>query len=205
MSPRARSMTFGISSFATYCEASKLPGLPSWILLFPLCVSNRGIQPISSSEPEQISRSAERMRAIRLGRASIRCGSCSAVVAEYTDTLSPPSSCARAPHSGSQAKTLSAATAGSATAAPSATRSFRIVFMFVTSEFVGAMRAQAHDVLEEHLVVGRIRARLVLRVLEPDAAELARAPIQHDRVPGRVVFCEDRKIPRGERARIDQP
>src|SRR5258705_12142250 len=103
------------------------------------------------------------MRAIRLGRASIRWGSCSAVVAEYTETLSPPSSCARAPHSGSQTKTLSAAAAGSpANAEASAITNFRNVFMFVTSEFVGAVRTQTHDVLEKDLLVGHVGTRLVL-------------------------------------------
>src|SRR2546425_8155463 len=151
----------------------------------PLWVSSSGIQPISSSEPEQTNRSAERIRAMRLGRASIRGASCSAVVAEYTDTLSPPSSCATAPHSGSQAKTLSAAAAGSATTAePNATTNLRIVFMFVTLEFVGAVRAQTHDVLEKYLMVGRVAAGLVARGLQADTAELARAPIDHHRVAG---------------------
>src|SRR5713101_4750939 len=130
----------------------------------PLWVSSSGIQPISSSEPEQTNRSAERIRAMRLGRASIRCASCSAVVAEYTDTLSPPSSCERAPHSGSQAKTLSAATAGStANAEPSATVNLRIAFMFAPLEFVGAVRAQTHDVLEKYLMVGHVAAGFVAR------------------------------------------
>src|SRR6266700_1315837 len=167
----------------------------------PLWVSSSGIQPISSSEPEQTNRSAERIRAMRLGRASIRCASCSAVVAVYTDTLSPPSSCTRAPHSGSQAKTLSAAAAGSATATElSATTNLRNVFMFVTLEFVGAVRAQTHDVLEKYLMVGRVAAGLVARRLQADSAELARAPIDHHRVAGRVVRGEDREIGRVERS-----
>src|SRR2546428_11440119 len=128
------------------------------------------------------------MRAIKLGRASMRCGSCSAVVAKYTDTLSPPSSCARAPHSGSQANTLSAAVAGRAmTTELNATTNLRIVFMFVTLEFVGAVRAQTHDVLEKYLMVGRVAAGLVARRLQADATELARAPIDHHRMAGRGV------------------
>src|SRR5882672_466335 len=143
------------------------------------------------------------MRAIRLGRASIRCASCRAVVAEYTETLSPPSSWASAPHSGSQAKMLSAAAAGSPMDARlSAVASFRTIFMFAPLEFVGAVRAQTHDVLEEYLVVGRIRARLVLGGLQADAAEFAGAPVQHDRLPGRVVGRENRKIRRGERSGV---
>src|SRR6266852_4216402 len=142
------------------------------------------------------------MRAIRLGRASILCGSCSAVVAEYTDTLSPPSSCARAPHSGSQAKMLIAAAAGSAAnAAPIAITNPRIVFMFAPLEFVGAVRAQTHDVLEKNLMIGHVAAGLVARGLQADPAELARAPIDHHRVAGRVVRSEDREIRRGERSR----
>src|SRR5882672_5913184 len=202
ISPSARSITFGISSLATYCDASKYPGVPSWILLFPLCVSRSGIHPISSSEPEHTSRSAERIRAMRLGRASTRCGSCSAVVAEYTDTLSPPSSCASALHSGSQANTLSAAAAGSAASAePSATTNLGIAFMFVTSEFVGAVGAQTHDVLEEYLIVGHVAARFVARDLQADPAELARAPVDHHGVARRVVRGEDREIGRVERSR----
>src|SRR5712692_6532165 len=142
------------------------------------------------------------MRAIRLGRASIRCGSWSAVVAEYTDTLSPPSSCARALHSGSQANTLSAAVAGRATTSElMAKTNLRIAFMFVTLEFVGAVRAQTHDVLEEYLLVSRVAAGLVARELQPHAAELARAPVDHHGVPRRVVGGEDREIRRVERSR----
>src|SRR5467141_1942097 len=123
-------MTFGISSLTTYCEASTYPGDPGCMRSLPDCVSNSGSQPTSSSAPEQMSRSALRARAMRLGRASIRCGSCSPVVAEYTDTLSPPSSSASAPHSGSHARTLCIAAAGSAaTVTDSAARKVRIVFM----------------------------------------------------------------------------
>src|SRR5713226_6216278 len=198
MSPSARSITFGISSLVTNCDASMNPGEPGWMRSLPDCVSKRGSQPISSSEPEQITRSALRIREIRLGRASIRCASWRAVMAENTDSLSPPSSCASAAHSGSQAKTLSAAVAGSATTTElNATRNPRIAFMFVTSEFVGAVRAQTHDVLEEDLVVGRVAAGLVARGLEADPAELARTPVDHHGVPRRVVCGEDREIRRG--------
>src|SRR5262249_8963238 len=126
------------------------------------------------------------------------------VVAEYAETLSPPSSWASEAHSGSQVKTLSAATAGSAnTERIPATAIFRFVLMFVL-EFVGAVRAQAEDVLEKHLVVGCVRARLVLRDLQTDAAELARAPVDHHGVPGRVVLGEYRKVRGRKRARIDE-
>src|SRR6266852_7173127 len=142
------------------------------------------------------------MRAIRLGRASIRCGSCSAVVAEYTVTLSPPSSCDSAAHSGSQANTLSAAVAGSATTTElNATTNLRIDFMLVTLEFVGAVRTQTHDVLEKDLMVGHVAAGLVARRLQPNPAELARAPVDHHRVARRVVRGENREIRRVERSR----
>src|SRR6266705_2929812 len=142
------------------------------------------------------------MRAIRLGRASTLCTSCNAFVAEYTDALSPASSCASAAHSCSQAKTLSAAVAGSAiTAEDSAAKNLRIVFILITSEFVGAMRAETHDVLEEDLLVGHIAARLVACELQPHAAELARAPVGHHRVLRRVVRGEDREIRCVERSR----
>ena len=59
------------------------------------------------------------MRAIRPGRASTRCGSCRALVALETLTLSPPSSWVSAAHSGSQASTFSAACAGRAASASS--------------------------------------------------------------------------------------
>src|SRR5258708_19513650 len=109
------------------------------------------------------------MREIKLGRASIRCASCSAVVAEYTDTLSPPSSCARALHSGSQAKTLNAAAAGSAAnAEPNAMANLRIVFMFAPLEFVGAMRAQTHHALEKYLAVGHVAPPVFPPTFKPD-------------------------------------
>src|SRR5262245_66416334 len=74
--------------------------------------------------------------------------------------------------------------------------------MFAPLEFVRAVGAQADDVLEEDLIVGRVRARLVLRVLEPDAAELARAPVHHDGVAGRGVLGENRGVRGGPRSGI---
>src|SRR6266850_3917522 len=206
ISPSARSMTFGISSLTTYCDASRYPGDPGWMRSLPDCVSSSGSQPTSSSEPEHTTRSALRMRAIRLGRASMRCGSCSAVVAEKTATLSPPSSCASAPHSGSQAKTFSAAAAGHASGtAPNAARNLRRVFMCIASELVRAVRAQTHDVLEKELVVGLVEPRVVARELQPDAAELAWVPVDHRRVALRPVGLQDRESRRAQRAGIHQP
>src|SRR6266850_5889434 len=200
ISPSERSTTFGTSSLTTYCDASMKPGEPGWMRSLPDCVSNNGSHPTSSSDPEQITRSALRMRAIRLGRASMRCGSCFAVVAEKTETLSPPSSCASAPHSGSHAKTLMAAKVGHASRPHAMPRqTLKIVFMSVPSEPVRAVRAQAHDVLEEHLVVGLVHARVVARELQADAAELARAPVDHRGVALRLVRGQDRKIRRAQR------
>src|SRR6267143_1966306 len=205
ISPSARSITFGISSLTTYCDASRYPGDPGWMRSLPDCVSSKGRQPISSSEPEHTTRSALRMRAIKLGRASIRCGSCSAVVAEKTATLSLPSSCASAPHSGSQAKTFSAAPAGHASiAVPNARSNLRRFFMCIALEPVRAVRAEAHDVLEKELVVGLVKARVIARELQPDAAELARVPVDHRRVALRPVGLQDREIRRAQRTGIHQ-
>src|SRR5712664_2061708 len=143
ISPSERSMAFGTSSLTTYCEASRYPGDPGCMRSLPDCVSNSGSQPISSSAPEQIIRSALRARARRLGRASIRCGSCSAVVAEYTDTLSPASSSASAPHSGSHARTLCIAAAGSeAVVSDNAVRKLNIVFILSVSDLFKSESSQ---------------------------------------------------------------
>src|SRR6266581_6829373 len=180
MSPSERSTTFGTSSLATNCEASMYPGDPGWIRSLPDCVRRSGSQPISSSEPEQISRSALRTLAMRLGRASMRCGSCFAVVAEKTETLSPPSSCASAAHSGSHANTFTAQRAGPLkNAVKSAAMIRRNEFIRTPLEPMSTVRAQADDVLQEDLVVGLAHARVVARQLQPDAAELARAPVDH--------------------------
>src|SRR5882672_1552533 len=153
-----------------------------------------------------MTRSALRMRETRLGRASMRCGSCIGVVAANTETLSPPSSCASAAHSGSQAKTFTAAVTGTAAAPMAKAKSIlKSLSMFVASELVRAVRAQAHDVLEEHLRVGQSHARVVACELQPDAAELARVPVDHDAVLLRLVGGEDREVRGGPHARIHQP
>src|SRR5260221_2845003 len=200
ISPIARSITFGISSLTTYCEASMNPGEPGWMRSLPAWVKSNGSQPISSSDPVQMTRSALRMRETRLGRASMRCGSCIGVTAENTDSLSPPSSWASAAHSGSQANTFSAALAGAAVAAnAAAARMLDRVFLLIALEPGRALRAPAHGVLEEHLGAGLAHARVVARQLQPNAAELAGVPIDHHAVLLRLVAGEDRKI-RGRRA-----
>src|SRR5260221_322737 len=197
ISPIARSITFGISSLTTYCEASMNPGEPGWMRSLPACVKSNGSQPISSSDPEQITRSALRMRETSVGRAWMRCGSCIGVTAENTDSLSPASSWESAAHSGSQANTFSAALAGAAIAANAAAAMMLYrVFMSIALEPVRAVRAQAHDVLEEHLRVGLAHARVVARKLQANAAELARIPVDHHAVLLRLVAGEDREIRR---------
>src|SRR5688572_2249444 len=107
---------------------------------------------------------------MRLGRASMRCGSCSAVVAVYTLTLSPPSSCARAPHSGTVAKTPRSAATGLAHPMPS-TRAHETTIDLIAapSVLVGAVGAQAEDVLQHPLVVPRSGRELAARVLQAQA------------------------------------
>ena len=56
-------------------------GAPGMIFLLADCWTIIGSQPISSSAPVQTVMSAERALEIRLGRAWIRCGSCTPVVA----------------------------------------------------------------------------------------------------------------------------
>ena len=58
--------------------AAMYPGVPGCTLRLPAVCISTGSQPVSSSAPVQITRSALRMCATRLGRASMRCGSCSA-------------------------------------------------------------------------------------------------------------------------------
>src|SRR5260221_150087 len=101
---------------------------------------------------------------------------------------------ASAAHSGRQAKMLTAANAGEhmANNARAPVNVFHR-FMFMSfrvgrarmcgafclrsvagSEFVGAMRAEAHDVLQEHLVVGLVEAGFVARELQPETRKLRR-------------------------------
>src|SRR5882724_13136111 len=79
-------------------------------------------------------------------------------------------------------------------------------FSYRSSERVRAVRAQAHDVLEEDLVVGLVHARVVARKLQPDPAEFARAPVDHQRVLLRLVAGEAGEARRsidGRRSRVD--
>ena len=108
------------------------PGAPGWMRELPDSWMSTGSQPISSSAPVATSRSAVRARATRLGFASTRCTSCSAVVATYTFTLSPPSSVVSAPQSGVVASTLSAALAGRLAAPANINARTRMSFMRVT-------------------------------------------------------------------------
>src|SRR4051812_30505158 len=73
---------------------------------------------------------------------------------------------------------LSAAWALAVARVASARQSMRIVFMAV-SILVGAVRAEAEDVLHEPLVVGGARQSLAAGVLQADAAELRGRVIHH--------------------------
>ena len=170
-SPSARSTRAGTSRRSTSRPSSMKPGWPGATLALPDWRSSTGSQPASSSRPVHSTRSALRARAIRLGRASMRCGSCWAVVALLALTRSPPSSVASAAHSGSQASTLRAAWAGPAARLSRA--AYRGVRRVVRMRFIGgllkrmrAVRAQAHDVLQKPLPVAAARARAVQRELQ---------------------------------------
>src|SRR5437588_458931 len=73
-----------------------------------------------------------------------------------------------------------------------------VQFSCLSSERVRAMRAQADDVLEEDLVVGLAHARVIARVLQANAAEFTRAPIDHQGVLLRLIAGEDREVRRRE-------
>src|SRR5210317_453730 len=152
----------------------KWPGLPGCIPGLPARRSSSGSQPISRSAPVQIRRSALRAPAMRLGRACSMCGSWKAVVARVISTLSPASSSTSAAHSGSQLNTFNAlADTGSHSAARTAIS--RVMTRLL--ELVGAVRADAHDVLQVPDVV-RLLEHPVVGVLQPQAAEFAWRPVE---------------------------
>src|SRR5947208_1650203 len=91
---------------------------------------------------------------------------------------------------------LSAASAGEQIAISAAVNK---ILMFAPLERVRAMRAEAVDVLQEHLVVGHPEARPVRGELQPDAAELAGTPVDHQRVALWVVIREQQwRVCRGQ-------
>ena len=122
----------------------------------PDCWSSTGSQPTSSSMPVQTSRSALRMRAIRLGRASMRCGSCKRRGRRRDLELVAAQLLASDAHSGSQATTLRRrAPAGESAARAASSKGLEgAVSWRCLLERVRAVRAQAHDVLKEDLAVG---------------------------------------------------
>src|SRR5262245_33426321 len=169
--------------------------------------SRTGNHPISSCAPVATTRSAVRVRAMRLGFASTRCTSWNALVAVYTLTRSPPSSVASAPQSAVVARILSAAFAGMAQARQASTARLRmIVFMIVLLELVRAVRANAVEILEEDLAIERVvGARFVPRVLRAQPRELARIPVEHERVSrGRGVEQRGKVLGR-QYAGVDEP
>ena len=64
------------------------------------------------------------------------------------------------------------------------------------SELVRAMRTEAEYVLQENLIVSRAKARVVVRPLQTEAGEFARAVIQHRGIPCRVMRGEQGEIRR---------
>src|SRR5437016_10246267 len=91
---------------------------------------------------------------------------------------------------------LSAASAGEQIANSAAVNT---ILMFVSLKRVRAVRAEAVDVLQEHLVVGHPEARLVRSELQPDAAELGGTPVDHQRIAlGVVVGQQQGRIRRGQ-------
>src|SRR5262249_28359688 len=206
MSPSLRSSRVGTSLSRISSAAATKPGRPRYTAPLPAWRSSTGSQPISSSAPVQTRRSAPRMRAIRAGRAWIWWGSCRPLVAANTSTLSPPSSLANAAHSGSQANTDSADASRLASINASAAISMqrRVTNRMViaaSSELVGAVRAEAHGVLQEDLVVG-LRHRVVAHQIEAIAAELAGVVFDHQAV-AEAVHAE--RVDRGaDERRIDR-
>src|SRR3989338_6480973 len=101
--------------------------------------------------------------------------------------MSPPSSCVSAAHSGSQAKTLSAACAGALARPHDNARTNSNFFMEFLLETVCAVGAQAHDVLQVQLGVLLVQARFVAVDLEPQTAEFAVRVVQHQARALRLV------------------
>src|SRR5437867_3292419 len=146
---------------------------------------------------------------MKLGLASMKCGSSWPLPKTVTDTWSPPISRARLPRSGTVAHTFNGSSARAATALRQSTtkandaadvrttaRDVRVNMALILSNsiLVGGMRAD--EVLEadperEHLVVLQV-VQVVVVDLEADARELGREPFQEGRyavavVPERVV------------------
>src|SRR5438094_3142135 len=91
---------------------------------------------------------------------------------------------------------LSAASAGEEIAKHNAASR---ILMMGSLERVRAMRAQAVDVLQEHLAIGHAEARLVRGELQADAAELGGTPVDHQRVAlGVVIREQQRRVCRGQ-------
>src|ERR1700712_5318608 len=67
------------------------------------------------------------------------------------------------------------------------------------------MYAEAHDVLEEDLVVGDAGTRLVLRKLQAQAAELRRRVVEHPAGAGWFIGAKLRKTGGRQTAVTDRP
>ena len=59
---------------------------------------------------------------------------------------------------------------------------------------MSAVGAQAHDVLKEDLIVGCIRTRAILGVLQPEAAEFGRRIIDHRGGSSRMIIRQLREV-----------
>src|SRR6185369_2055205 len=116
--------------------------------------------------------------------------------------------------SGRQANTLTFANDGAharsiAMVAPRDIHLF-VLFIFVflsvwALELVRAVRAKAHDVLEENLVVRFIEPGLVAGELQPEAGKLGRRKINHDRAALGIVLRQPREVRSAQSAAADEP
>src|SRR5690606_8282119 len=159
---------------------------PEMTLELAAWASNCGSQPISSCAPEHTSRSALRIRAIRLGRASTTWTSCNALVATSTRMVSPASSSRRAPHSGSQANARNLASAGRLIENRSATSNIGNLCISNSLDLVRAMCTETHLVLQSEHMVDVVGLRFVARHLQAQHAELAGVPGQRSGLPSRI-------------------
>src|SRR4051794_18342743 len=72
-------------------------------------------------------------------------------------------------------------------------------------KLVRAVRAKAHDVLQENLVVRLIEPGLIARELQPEAGKLGRRKINHRRAAFGIVLRQSREVGSGQRAGRNQP
>src|SRR5262249_868937 len=152
-----------------------------------------GIQPTSSSNPTSISRSASLAALIKLGRASRKWGSSGPFTKTVISALSPPTSRAMLPRSGTVAHTFrgpaAATTAAPSTPAPAIT--LRIQVTISTSVLVRMRRMGAEQHFQAQVQRVRVPARQVVRdvvvVLQPQPRKLREIPNDQRREPLPVI------------------